>query len=395
MKNKKAGIYDPYLDTLGGGERYCLTVAEILSKHGYDVDLFWSGDKEILAKAQDRFSLNLKRVKVVPDIFEIAPNSIDSIHDKNFLYDIIHRSHSPLQIRDKIKKLTDKFLITKKYDIFFFLSDGSNPFLFSKKNILHIQVPFITNALETQPIIDPLKTLLFSNIICNSHFTSKFVQKYFHKKIDVIYPPVDIAKFLFSEKKSNIILSVGRFDNILNAKKQDCLIDSFRKLIKNYHLTNWKLVLAGGSLQDIEKNTYLKLLQEKAKGLPIEFIINPSFDELKDIYSKSKIYWHAAGYKVKQNIHPEETEHFGMTIVEAMSSGLVPVVICKGGIPEIIDNGTNGFLWKTKRGLAAKTYKLIKDLDLFAKMQKNAIQKSKSFSKENFEQELLKILNIK
>lgn len=395
MKNKKAGIYDPYLDTLGGGERYCLSVAEILSKHGYDVDLFWSGDKDIISKAQDRFSLDLKKVKIVPDIFEIAPNSIDSIHDKNLLYNIIHRSHSPLKIRDKIVKLTNKFLITKKYDLFFFLSDGSNPFLFSKKNILHIQVPFITNVLETQPIIDPLKTLFFSNIVCNSRFTSKFVQKYFHKKIDVIYPPVDIAKFFPSEKKSNIILSVGRFDNILNAKKQDCLIDSFKILLKKYHLSGWKLILAGGSLQDISKNTYLKLLQEKAKNFPIEFVINPSFDELKNIYSISKIYWHAAGYKVKQDIHPEQTEHFGMTIVEAMSSGLVPIVIRKGGIPEIVDNKINGYLWKTKKGLASKTYNLIKDPALFTEMQQKAIQKSKSFSKENFEQELLKMLKLK
>ena len=31
---KQAAIYDPYLDTLGGGERYCLTIAEILLKKG-------------------------------------------------------------------------------------------------------------------------------------------------------------------------------------------------------------------------------------------------------------------------------------------------------------------------------------------------------------------------
>ena len=30
IMEKRAAIYDPYLDTLGGGERYCLTVAEIL-----------------------------------------------------------------------------------------------------------------------------------------------------------------------------------------------------------------------------------------------------------------------------------------------------------------------------------------------------------------------------
>ena len=57
--HKRVAIYDPYLDTLGGGERYCLTVAEILLKNNYQVDLFWSGDKTLIEKAEKRFSLNL------------------------------------------------------------------------------------------------------------------------------------------------------------------------------------------------------------------------------------------------------------------------------------------------------------------------------------------------
>lgn len=391
---KKAGIYDPYLDTLGGGERYCLTVAEILLKNGYNVDIFWSGDPNILQKAQERFSLNLKRAKILPDIFEATPHEIERIHDNNFLLNLIHKTDAKLKIKEKILKIFQKFNVTRKYDLFFFLSDGSNPFLFGKKNILHIQVPFLSNSLEPQPIIDPLKSLLFSKIICNSKFTSKFIKKYFHKKIDILYPPVDIAKFNNTEKKENIILSVGRFDNILNAKKQDCLIDAFSHLIKKHRLTGWKLALAGGSLQEASKNTFLQLLFKKADGLPVEFFINPNFEELKKLYSVSKIYWHAAGFQVKQYLHPEETEHFGMTIVEAMASGLVPFGVNKGGIPEIIDNKINGFLWKTIKGLANKTFSLIKNPKLFEQMALNSIQKSKQFSKENFETEFIRLLKI-
>lgn len=65
----KVGIYDPYLDTLGGGERYMLTIAEILLKHNYQVDIFWSKDKDLIDKAQDRFALNLENLNLVPDIF--------------------------------------------------------------------------------------------------------------------------------------------------------------------------------------------------------------------------------------------------------------------------------------------------------------------------------------
>jgi len=391
---KKAGIYDPYLDTLGGGERYCLTVAEILQKNGYDVDIFWSGDNKILKKAQDRFSLNLKNVNLVPDIFEIAPHEIELIDDNKFLYNLIKKSNPSLKIKNKLQKLFQKFNITRKYDLIFFLSDGSNPFLFSKKNILHIQVPFVSNYTESNPLKSFLKSHFFSNIICNSKFTSKFVKKSFHKHIDILYPPVDIAKFSSDNKKENIILSVGRFDNILNAKKQDCLIDAFSRLIKKNHLTGWKLVFVGGSLQEASHNAYLQLLINKSHGLPIEFIVNPSFNDLQKIYSISKIYWHAAGFEVNENVHPEQTEHFGMTIVEAMASGLVPIGIKKGGIPEIINDTIDGFLWKTIRGLSIKTLRLIKNPKLLEKMSQNSLEKSKQFSKEHFEENFIKILKL-
>ncbi|HRT39942.1 MAG TPA: glycosyltransferase family 4 protein [Candidatus Woesebacteria bacterium] len=390
-----AGIYDPYLDTLGGGERYCLTVAEILAKHGYHVDVFWSGDSQILNKAQDRFSLNLKNINLVPDIFDIPPQTISPIHNRHFLHRLIKYSHSYSKFDEKIKKMIQKFRITRQYDVFFFLSDGSSPFLFGKKNILHFQVPFSQETLTTWPLIKPIKTLFLAKIICNSQFTAKFIQPYFSKKIDVVYPPVDITKFSPADNKKNLILSVGRFDNILNAKKQDELIDAFRHLVKIHRLANWNLIFAGGSLQQPTSNYFLQYLIKKSENLPIEFIVNPSFSQLKELYSKGKIYWHAAGFGVDENSHPEETEHFGMTIVEAMASGLVPVAVAKGGIPEIIDDSINGFLWKSLKGLTSKTLRLIKDPKLFNQMQAKALLKAKQFSKENFEETFIRLVKIK
>ncbi|KKQ64504.1 MAG: hypothetical protein US85_C0008G0033 [Candidatus Shapirobacteria bacterium GW2011_GWF1_38_23] len=77
----KAAIYDPYLDTLGGGERYCLTVGEILLNHNYQVDLFWSGNQEIVSLAEKRFNLKLEGIKCVPDIFGLTHQKIDLIEE--------------------------------------------------------------------------------------------------------------------------------------------------------------------------------------------------------------------------------------------------------------------------------------------------------------------------
>ncbi|AOK03717.1 hypothetical protein WK25_04120 [Burkholderia latens] len=52
-------------------------------------------------------------------------------------------------------------------------------------------------------------------------------------------------------------------------------------------------------------------------------------------------------------------EHFGMTTCEAMAAACVPVVMPKGGQPEIVDNGVNGFHFRDADELAARTEKLM------------------------------------
>ena len=389
---KRAAVYDPYLDTLGGGERYCLTVAEILLKNNYQVDLFWSGDKELIQKAENRFSLDLTNLNIVTDIFDIKPQKLSSIEENENLIHSITKVINPQKINFKLKNIFQKINNNRQYDVIFYLSDGSLPFIFGKKNFLHIQVPLIKNDNQVDSFLNKIKNNFYTNIICNSQFTASFQKKISSQKVLVLYPPVDIDKFDSHQKKENIILSVGRFDNILNAKKQDILIDAFRSLVVREKINNWKLVLMGGSLSDPKNNSYLQYLEKKAANLPIEFIVNPPFTVLKDQYSQSKIYWHAAGYDVDENIHPENTEHFGITVVEAMASGLVPVVISKGGIPEIVDNGVNGYLWQTIDELVSRTKNLIDNPDTLKLMSQQSILNCQQFSKNNFEKKLLSVV---
>jgi glycosyltransferase involved in cell wall biosynthesis len=393
IMTKRAAIYDPYLDTLGGGERYCLTVAEILLQNGYSVDIFWSGDPNLIKKATDRFNLDLSKLNIVDDIFNVLPQKIDAVEDTESLVRI--SSHHPTKPNfiQKISSIINKYKITRQYNLFFYISDWSVPFLFSQNNLLHVQVPFVLKNNLKEKILNKIKLIFFHNIICNSQFTQKFAANYFGNKCRVIYPPVDVAKFSVSSQKDNIILSVGRFDNLLNSKKQDIMIEAFKQVITSHPKTDWKLVLVGGSLESPEKNSYLHHLQRLSSGFPVEFFINPDFKTLSDTYSRSKIYWHAAGYEVDETLHPESTEHFGIAPVEAMASGLVPLVIAKGGLPEIVDDGKNGYLWKNMEDLIAKTNLLIDSDQLLKENSQAAIIKSQDFSKEKFAKNLLTFIN--
>ncbi len=65
----RIGIYDPYLDDLGGGEKYMMTAAECLSQN-HDVAVFWD-DKKDFDKVIQRFSLDLKKVEVMNNILSL------------------------------------------------------------------------------------------------------------------------------------------------------------------------------------------------------------------------------------------------------------------------------------------------------------------------------------
>jgi glycosyltransferase involved in cell wall biosynthesis len=75
-----------------------------------------------------------------------------------------------------------------------------------------------------------------------------------------------------------------------------------------------------------------------------------------------------------------------------MASGSVPVVISKGGIPEIVNEGDTGFLWTTTNELVLKTVSLINSPDLIEKIKANSLLACQNFSKENFENHLLNLI---
>lgn len=340
----KAAIINPYLDTLGGGERYTMAVAVALAKAGYKVEVEWN-EPEIKQKLEQRFGINLKGVEFVSDVGR-----------------------------------------GDGYEVCFWVSDGSIPTLRARANLLHFQVPF--KGVRGKNLMNKMKLYRIQKIICNSEFTKNVVDKEygFSDKSVVIYPPVDVASFRPKKKKENIILYVGRFSELAQSKGQEVLVQVFKKM----NLVNWQLVLAGGV--EVGADKFLKKLRKKIGSRNIEIMESPSFGELKELYGRAKIFWSASGYGVDEEKEPMRVEHLGITPIEAMSAGVVPIIFAAGGHKETVKNEFTGFLWKTKKGLLMKTRKLVKDPKLMNQMAKNAKEESQKYSYDRFEKEIINLL---
>lgn len=336
----RIGIYNPYFDGFGGGERYTLILAHHWAEK-HEVFLFWDDDS-LRIKLEERFKIDLSGIKTTQNFF-------------------------------KSKNVLKKALLSKRYDLIFFLSDGSIPTSFAKYNILHFQIPF------PHVRVNPLKLLQYQAIVCNSEFTKRHIDQRIGRRSTVIYPPVDTTKFHTTDAKEKIILSVGRFTSFFQAKKQEVLVDAWEKAIRKDIFSDWKLIFVGGLLESDQ--AYFQSLQQKVSGLPVQLLPNLPFDQLRQLYAKATVYWHAAGFGEKD---PQRMEHFGISTVEAMASGCVPIVYNGGGLPEIVRDGKDGFLWNTTEDLIHKTQICITQKDLIENMRRDAQDRAEMFTVRKF-----------
>lgn len=346
---KKVGLYNPYLDSLGGGEKHILSILKVFNNLGNQIDIFW--DEDLNQRIKKAFGLVFHpTIKFLPNIFK----------NKKFPF-------------SSIKILKE----TAKYDYFFYVSDGSYFFSLAKKNFIFAMVP--CQKLYPVSLINKIKTFNYK-IIANSKFTQKFLKKWGVPSI-LIEPYIenDFVN-LPSNKKNRLILSVGRFFSHLHRKNQDLIIQMFKKIRqKNQLFKDYKLILAGGLKK--EDNQYFNYLKKIVANDPaIIFKTNINYQEMLRLYQSAKYYWHFTGFGIDEKKSPEKVEHFGIAPLEAMAAGCCVISYAGGRMKDLIADKKNGFLFKNKNEFIKKINNAEKNTYLYQKITENG----RKFVKENF-----------
>lgn len=234
-------------------------------------------------------------------------------------------------------------------------------------------------------------------VLSNSKYTTGWINKIYGYEIKphILYPPLVVGKpFFAKEVKKNYIIAVGRFFVGDHSKKQLELIKFFKTLYDSYpEARSYTFHICGGTHKEKRNQEYLNLCYKSSEGYPIKIHPNIKFDDLRELYAESKIFWHAAGLYENQQLAPDKFEHLGITTFEAMASGCVPIVIGIAGQLELVTDTKNGYLWYTGEELVEKTRKVIRDESIRKTLSTAAIERAEDFSYKNFEKNVLSVFN--
>lgn len=357
----KIGFYDPYLETLGGGEKYLLTIVEeAVRSRKHEVALF-------SPTAPDPAAWRRLDIRVPERSFTWEAATEQTVPEQSLGLDLLVVLHNEVPPRS-----------------------------FAKRSVAIIQFPFRARAFgRKRDFLRPIGSAQlrrgqqealdsYDRFVCYSLFVKDHIARRLGATAAVIPPPVDLPGAA-AGRKGRSIIAVGRFFRGGHNKKHDVMIQAFAELLKTLDPNHgWELHLVGGAKDDPDTKSYLVELRKLAEGLPVRFHVNADISELRRLYRQAAVFWHAAGYGENVGRFPERLEHFGITTVEAMSYGCVPVVIGLGGQLEIIRPGKNGFLWRTPAELVGETKRLIDNPKDRETMARTARHDAKRFGKPAF-----------
>ena len=208
-------------------------------------------------------------------------------------------------------------------------------------------------------------------LLAVSRYTKLEIKRMWGLESRVIYIPVE-GDYREGQKE-RMILHVSRFaaPNQYADKGHRQMIEAYRML----PVDGWPFIMAGSV--DPKQSGYLSSLMAAARGTSVSFAVNPSRQELLDLYSRAAIYWHMTGVSMP-NV-PGAQEHLGLSTIEAMASGCVPVVRGTGGQPEVVNDGICGVLVGGVPNLVRSTGIIMGDMGIWATIQQAAYAAGRSW----------------
>jgi len=363
------------LNFLGGEERLCLSFIEALKSNGYQVALHtvektdWASVKKFfgnVAKPDEESYLTSSPVHAG---FSKTSNLILAY----------------MRFLGELAKLGSK----AKYDL---VINTYGDLVNSIVNVAYVHFPIVATVdyPQTPAFMSPLRwkvtlgiyaavasvldNIKPSFLLTNSKFTQQVISKYLKREALVLHPSVDVQTYARNKtERENLVVTVSKF----TPKR---MLHRIPLIARNTE--NAKFIVVGAAdaystatIQDLSELIDKCKVKDKVSLCP-----NISRSALIDLLASAKVY-----------LHVMPSDHFGISIIEAMAAGCVPIVHRSGG-PwlDILaqQQGKMGFSYSTVEEAAKLIDTVMADKSHWKKLSFAACERSKEYSKQRFQKKL-------
>jgi glycosyltransferase involved in cell wall biosynthesis len=310
------GVFCPTLNVCGGGEFVAVAIANTLAASGRKVVFFANAEVDvggIRSFFGEKLNPSIQEIKQptnfrprsLPDFYQTILHNYVAKSKCNYFVDVFSNCVFPWT---NISYVHYPYLNRQFFNQNFpylgnphFLQAGTAPYVLLEKNLVSYS--------------DKL-------ILANSRYTALEIRRYSGKTVEVLYPPFsktvsEIAKRTTKDASENLVVTVSRIE-------PSKLLERIPKIAAQ---TDAKIKFA--IVGRLCSNETLIFLQETTKKLGLEervkFYPDASAETKIDLLRKAKIY-----------LHTMEGEHFGISTVEAMALGCLPIVHNSGGMKEFV-----------------------------------------------------------
>jgi glycosyltransferase involved in cell wall biosynthesis len=380
----RIAVYDRYWRTLGGGEQFAGGIAEILAAD-HDVDVL-GPEAPNLEALKERLGVDLSRCNYRQITDEQSVSEASKEYD--LFINCTYLSFAPCQAKAGLyvahfpappdpaaAKLRQRRAVIAK-------GLGLLPQVVLPNRAQQARINWAGDALPTAPGLST-----YTTVVANSTYTQHWLDRLWGVQAEVLYPPVHVpspSSVAPLADREPIILTIGRFvdPTLGHCKKQAELIEAFALLNRQEVASGWTLHIVGGC--EPANRNYLQKVRKAAAGLPVHIHLNATGEVRDDLLARASIYWHGAGLGEDPELHPDRYEHFGISVVEAMGHGLVPVVLNAAGPAEIVRDTKDGHHVHDIAGFASQTAQLIRNETERLTLAASSIDRSQNFAMPAF-----------
>jgi alpha-1,2-mannosyltransferase len=367
------------LNSAGGGEVVCLALIRALRKQGYEVALVtvdktdWGLLKKIFGEItfpnhEDYLVTNLPATSFhsIQSILLLSGHFLEVVWKKlsmkdgllistcgekiNSIADIVYINGTPLRCAHLLPNVNvARKAVSKVYDLFLKSFDKINT------------------------------TILIANSNFNKNIVSTCTRK---KTTGVVYPPVKLERYeslRTIEDRRNIVVTVARFLPEQN-------IEMVPRLAQIIQKAEFYVVGPSGETSEHTIEKLQKSISKLGVSDRVKILTNLPRGKFSELLFTAKVFLRTLPH-----------EPFGMSVVEAMAAGCIPVVPEDGG-PwfDILgsEDGKYGFSFSNLNEAASKIERVIENDNLRKEVSLRAIRRAKFFEGPRFERAMLQIVKL-